>query len=162
MLRLEKVHYCLMQGMTETQIAKDLNISRSTVGRTKKSLRKQTSDWIDSLSKDSGYLLEHKLAVDRINGLIYELYQLLGKATKISEKIQIINSIMQHQKDILEILNNTPMLESFHRFVQENLIDKRLQQIKSKSSDSSIPVISIDALPPGTDMSTTYPEPSKK
>ncbi|MCH7534968.1 MAG: hypothetical protein IH948_04370 [Bacteroidetes bacterium] len=59
----------------------------------------------------------------------------------------------------MEILSNMPMLESYHRFVQENLFDKRLKQIKSKSSDPSIPVISLDALPPGTDMSTTYPEP---
>ena len=147
MIQLEKVHYCLMQGMTETQIAKELNVSRSTVGRAKKSLRKQTSDWIDGLSKDDGYLLEHKLAIDRINGLIYELYQLKDKATKISEKIQILNSISHLQNNILDILSASPMLESYHRFVKENLFDKRLKQIKSKSSDPSIPVISIDALP---------------
>ena len=41
-------------------------------------------------------------------------------------------------------------------------MEKRLEQIKSKSSDPSIPVISLDALPPGTDMSDTYPEPPKK
>jgi len=108
--------------------------------------RKQNSSWIDGFTKDDGYQFEYRLALERLLNGIYELNNLKEAATT-KEKIQIINSIMQTQKLYWGLLDEAPMVNAFRKFVQENLIDKRLEQIKSKSSDSSIPRYSIDALP---------------
>jgi len=132
--------------MTEKQISEKLEVSRSTIVRDVKFWRKQNSSWIDGFTKDDGYQFEYRLALERLLNGIYELNKLKEAATT-KEKIQIINSIMQTQKLYWGLLDEAPMVNAFRKFVQENLIDKRLEQIKSKSSDPSIPRYSIDALP---------------
>ena len=132
--------------MTEKQISEKLEVSRSTIVRDVKFWRKQNSSWIDGFTKDDGYQFEYRLALERLLNGIYELNKLKEAATT-KEKIQIINSIMQTQKLYWGLLDEAPMVNAFRKFVQENLIDKKLEQIKSKSSDPSIPRYSIDALP---------------
>jgi len=58
--RREKVSELLRKNMSETLIAKHLEVSRQTIVRDVASMKRSSPDWLDGLAKD-GFIFEYQI-----------------------------------------------------------------------------------------------------
>lgn len=108
-------------GLSKTEIAKKLEMSRSTVMRDFKHLKLEMKERIRDMAEDNDYLFEHMAELDRLNDLIHSLYKQRENATKISEVIAINRAIADISYKRFELHDKAPMVTSFHKFVEENV-----------------------------------------
>lgn len=112
--RREQVSILLIKGKSENQIAKELNVSRSTIVRDVSALKKSSQNWLEGLAKD-GFIWEYKLALDKIKNHGAELAELSEKATEIVEKIQLIKARDDNAKLYLQLLAEAPAISAFKK-----------------------------------------------
>ena len=108
-------------GLPKTEIAKKLEISRSTVMRDFKYLKVEMKERIRDLAKDNDYLFEHMTELDRLNDLIHSLYKQRENATKTSEVIAINRAIADISFKRFQLHDQAPMVTSIHKFVEEHV-----------------------------------------
>jgi len=115
--RLEKVSFLLIKGKSETWIAKELRVSRSTIVRYVSTLKKISQGWLDGLPK-GGFIYEYKLALDKIKYIGSELANLYEKSTKIPEKIQILKACEENSKLYIQLLDEATTICAFKKAVK--------------------------------------------
>ncbi len=107
--RQEKVSFLLVNGKSETQIAKEVGVDRSTIVRDVMDLKKQSQSWLDSLPKGV-FVFEYKLALDKLKQTGAELSKLYEKTTRESEKLQILKAKDENTKLYLQLLAEAPAI----------------------------------------------------
>lgn len=112
--RKELVSYYLVKGVTETEIAKTLHVSRKTITRDITFLKKASRSWIDGLAKD-GFIYEYKLALDKIKDHGAELQKILSESKDISQKLHILKALDENAKLYLELLGERPTVHAIRR-----------------------------------------------
>lgn len=112
--RQEKVSTLLSRGKSETQIAKEIGVDRSTIVRDVTDLKEQSQNWLDSLPKGV-FVFEYKLALDKIKQSGVELSNLLEESTEISEKLQILKAKDENTKLYIQLLAEASTIYTFKK-----------------------------------------------
>ena len=124
-------------GMPQFEMAKKLDVSRSTIARIISEIRHDTGDWMESLTTNSGYILELKTEMDRLQDAMYNLIKLRDKVTKPSEIIQIYKAIASISGKRFELISMTPLAESIKKFVKEEMV----LRIPGQNNKYGLPVL---------------------
>ena len=124
-------------GMPQTEMAKKLHVSRSTITRIISELRHEAGDWMEDLTADSGYLLELKTELDRLQDTMYNLIKLRNKETKPSVIIQINKEIANISGKRFELITKTSLAESLKKFVRK----KMFSDIPGSNNKYGLPVL---------------------
>jgi len=123
--RKEKVYRFVVMGMPQTEMAKKLRVSRSTIARDISELRHETGDWVREATEDEGHMLEYKLELDRLDDVIYDLRKLRNKVKKPSEIVMINREIANISKKRWDMYIKMPLAVSVSKFVKENIIQSK-------------------------------------
>ena len=117
--------------MPQSEMAKKLHVSRSTIARDISELRHEAGNWMEGITKDYGYMIELKTELDRLQDVMYNLIKLRDKETKSSVIIQINKAIASISEKRFDLYTTTPMAESFKKFVK-----KEIQNSKKPNSNN--------------------------
>ena len=125
--RQEKVSSLLARGKSETQIAREMGVNRSTIVRDVADLKKQSQSWLDSLPKGV-FVFEYKLALDKLKQTGTDLSNLYDKATKESEKLQILKAKDENTKLYFQLLAEAPAICAFKKAIKNTNVTSDVQQ----------------------------------
>ncbi len=117
--RRERVIKYLRAGHTETRIAKTQNVSRQTIVRDVKEIKKDAQIWLDGLANGE-FVYEFKLGLDRISETRNRLEKLYAQTEDIEERRRILKSLDDNEKLYLEILGNAPTIHAYRKAIWEN------------------------------------------
>ena len=121
--RRENVSHLLLLNKTETQIAKELGVSRETIVRDVGSLKKSAYGWVEALAKD-GFIFEYKQALDKIKTREAKLNGLLDEAKDVWQKIAVMKELDRNTKLYLELLGESPTIHSFRKAMRKDNVQE--------------------------------------
>jgi len=119
----------LMQGYTESQIAKKLQISRSTVSRAAQKLREEKKVWLKNVTDNYGFALEHGLVLERILDCTAKAYELFETTENTKERLTILKAIKDFSVEYYDIYGQVPLAAAFRKFVEDKTL-KLLKKVK--------------------------------
>ena len=111
----------LIQSYTESQIAKKLQISRSTVSRAALKIREEKKLWLTNVTDEYGFVLELGLVLERISDCISKAYEMFETTKNTKERLAILKAIMDFSTVYWDKYEGTPLAASFKKFVQEKI-----------------------------------------
>jgi len=117
--RREQVVAHLRKGVSETKIAKILDVSRGTIVRDVKHFKDLSQTWLDDIAK-GGFVFEYKTGLDYIKESRNKLEKLYEESSDIEEKRRIIKSLDDNEKLYLQLLGEAPTIHAFRKVIQEN------------------------------------------
>ena len=130
--RRQKVHNMLSQGLSEKEIARQLNVGQSTICRDLKSIKRESQKIIESILKD---LLpyEYSKSILSMEQVIKECWKIIndhsGQWTN-KNKIDVLKLLKEAIRTKLEIVNQGPA----------NLRAQQLeQQVKDLVEEEQVP-----------------------
>jgi len=113
------------QGYTEIQIAKKLQVSRSTVSRASQKIVEEKKVWLKNITDEYGFPLELGLVLERISDCISKAYELFENSENPKEKLAILKAIKDFSVEYWEKYEGLPLAASFRKFVQEKIEDNK-------------------------------------
>jgi len=124
--RREKVSEFILQGYSEREISKILEISNKTISRDVKILKKESIKYLRMFPTQE-YLFVYKLTVDKLQSYELQLNQLKEK-TSTENKIKIIREL--HKNVDLQVkMLASPML--YHIKYLLKRVDERFEEMAS-------------------------------
>jgi len=121
--RLRQVSYFLLKGYNESEIAKQLHVSRRTVVRDVLQLKQEADEWLDDLV-DQGYIFEVKQSLDFFRRLRTELFEMLENSQNVGEKLKIMKRLDENLGTYFSIISQGPMLIHFRKAARLSLSSK--------------------------------------
>jgi len=117
--RRDRTSSLLIQGYTETKISEILDVSRQTVLRDVKFLKKASQSWLDGLAKD-GFIFEYKLCLDKVKERERKLQQLVEDEKDSMKVASLIRTLNSCTKLYAELLDAAPTIHSIKKSLEEN------------------------------------------
>lgn len=108
----------LRDGSSESKIAKTLKVSRQTIVRDVQAIKKTANSWLDDLA-NGGFVVEYKIALDRIQQTRIKPEKLYDETNDIEQKRRLLKSLDENVKLYLEILGNAPTIHAYRRAIAE-------------------------------------------
>ena len=112
--RLRQVSYLLLKGYNESEIAKQLQVSRRTVVRDVLQLKQEADQWLDDIV-NQGYIFEVKQSLDFFRILRTELFEMLENSQNVDEKLKIMKRLDENLGTYFSIIFKGPMLIHFRK-----------------------------------------------
>jgi len=117
-LRREKVAEYLLKGMTEIEIAQQLDVSRQTIIRDVSVHKKEAKPWLDGLAKE-GFIFEYKMALDKIRDRENFLQKLLDNETDTKMKAHLVKTLNDCTKLYISLLSDAPTIHSLRKLREQ-------------------------------------------
>ncbi len=108
-------------GMPQNEMAKKLQVSRSTIARDISELRNQSGDWLDNMTSEHGHVLELKTEMDRLDEVVYSLTKVRNNSKNPSEIIHANREIANISKKRWDLYRTLPLAAAFRKFVNEKI-----------------------------------------
>lgn len=126
--RLRKVSYLLLKGYNESEIAKQLQVSRRTVVRDVLQLKQDADKWLDDLVAQ-GYIFEVKQSLDFFRTLRTELFEMLENSQNVNEKLKIMKGLGEIFGTYFSITSAAPKLTHFRKAARLSLSSKNNEDL---------------------------------
>ena len=95
--------------MPQNEMAKKLQVSRSTIARDISELRNQSGDWLDNMTSEHGHVLELKTEMDRLDEVVYSLTKVRNNSKNPSEIIHANREIANISKKRWDLYRTLPL-----------------------------------------------------
>lgn len=120
--RRERVSALLIKGISETQIAQELGVSRQTIVRDVAFLKMSAQNWLEGLAH-GGFIFEYRLSLEKIRCYGMELQKIFDKTEDDWLKFNTLRELQQNVRLYLELLGETPTIEALKKAMRMNIED---------------------------------------